>query len=299
MAELTLSPATPPSAAKPTRRMAQRTQEIWIGVGQFAMVLFAWLITRMWTYTSGSAMGYNLGLAGGIMMLILLVYPMRKRISFMKNWGGTKPWFLFHMVMGICGPVLILAHTRFQLGSMNAAIALFSMLAVAGSGIIGRYIYVAIHQGLTGQRMNLGDLERDAGFHGDEVHSRLSFAPEVELTLRAFEAEARNASSSRLLEFLRFGYLGVKARVISARSHRQLRIAVRNQALLEGWDAGRQARRLHNGRNLIDAYLQGVLKVARFATWVRLFSLWHVAHVPLVYSLVVTAVAHVVAVHMY
>ena len=282
MAELTLSPASAPAAERPVRRMPRKTQEIWIGIGQFALVLLAWVITRAWKYTSGDDTGYNLGLVGGIMMLILLVYPLRKRIRFMQNWGGTKPWFLFHMTMGLCGPVLILAHTRFHFGSLNAAIALWSMLLVAGSGIIGRYIYVAIHQNLTGERMSLGDLQRDAGFQGEEVRSRLSFAPEVELTLRAFGATALNASNNRLLEFLRFLWLGLRARAIAARAHRQLKRAVQKQAVIESWDRGRQARRLHNGRNLIDAYLSSVLRVARFNTWVRLFSLWHVAHVPLV-----------------
>ena len=170
---------------------------------------------------------------------------------------------------------------------------------MAGSGIIGRYIYVAIHQNLTGERMSFGDLQREAGFHGDEVHSRLAFAPEVELTLRAFGNAALVPSKSRFVEFLRFLWLGVRARMISARAHRQLMAAVKRQGQSEGWDKGRQARRIHNGRGLIDAYLNGVIRQARFHTWVRLFSLWHVAHVPLVYMLALTAAAHVVAVHMY
>jgi hypothetical protein len=299
MAEMTLAQQPNPASTPSFRRIAKRTQEIWIGIGQFALVMLAWVITRTWTYTPGSEMGYNLGLVGGIMMLILLVYPMRKRIPMMRGWGNTRPWFLFHMTMGLCGPVLILAHTRFHFGSLNAAVALWSMLLVAGSGIIGRYIYVAIHHGLTGQRLGLGELQREAGFQGDEVHSRLAFAPEVEVTLRAFEASIAKNSNYRLVTLGRFLIVGFQARVVAARAHRMLKIGVRRQAALEGWDSGRQARRLHNGRNLIDAYLTGVLKVARFNTWVQLFSLWHVAHVPLVYALAVTAAAHVVAVHMY
>lgn len=299
MAELTLAQQASQSATPSQRRIAQRTQEIWIGLGQFALVLLAYAITRIWKYTPGDDTGYYLGLVGGIMMLILLVYPLRKRVAFMRNWGGTRPWFLFHMTMGLCGPVLVLAHTRFHFGSLNAAVALWSMLLVAGSGIIGRYIYVAIHHGLTGQRLGLAELQREAGFAGEEVRNRLSFAPEVEESLRAFEARAAKMSANRLLSFLQFIWVGVQARVVSARAHRTLKLAVRRQAVVEGWDSGRQARRLHNGRNLINAYLDSILKVVRFNTWVRLFSLWHVAHVPLVYALAVTAVAHVIAVHMY
>ena len=46
-------------------------------------------------------------------------------------------------------------------------------------------------------------------------------------------------------------------------------------------------------------YLDSVQRVSQYAAFVRLFSLWHVLHVPLVYMLVLSAIAHVVAVHMY
>jgi hypothetical protein len=42
-----------------------------------------------------------------------------------------------------------------------------------------------------------------------------------------------------------------------------------------------------------------VRRVAGFAFYERLFGLWHVLHVPLFVMLLVTAVAHVVAVHRY
>lgn len=302
MADLTLGAGKTATAGNGQvgRRVSRSTRDMMVGLSQFALVGVAFAITRIWKFTSGSDLGYNLGLIGGLMMLILLVYPLRKRVKFMANWGGTKPWFMFHMTMGLAGPVLVLAHTNFHWGSMNAAICLLSMILVAGSGIIGRYIYVAIHHDLTGERMNLGDLQREAGFQGDEVHSRLSFAPEVEVGLRAFEARVLQQNTGNgFVAFLRFLMMGFRARAIRNRSNRLLVEAVRRQAAIEGWDAGRQARRLHNGRVLVDAYLQGVTRVAQFNMWVRLFSLWHVAHVPLVYMLALTAAAHVVAVHMY
>jgi hypothetical protein len=49
----------------------------------------------------------------------------------------------------------------------------------------------------------------------------------------------------------------------------------------------------------VSEYMQGVQRVAQFNTYERLFSLWHVLHVPFVYMLVLSAIAHVVAVHMY
>ena len=50
---------------------------------------------------------------------------------------------------------------------------------------------------------------------------------------------------------------------------------------------------------LIATHLKRVRRVAEFHSYERLFSLWHVFHLPFFYILVVTALLHVVAVHMY
>jgi len=49
----------------------------------------------------------------------------------------------------------------------------------------------------------------------------------------------------------------------------------------------------------IDATLQAAQRAAQFTTYERLFSLWHVIHIPFMCMLVITAVVHVVAVHVY
>ena len=40
-------------------------------------------------------------------------------------------------------------------------------------------------------------------------------------------------------------------------------------------------------------------QVAEFGIYERLFSLWHVLHLPLFFMLLVTGIVHVVAVHVY
>ena len=50
---------------------------------------------------------------------------------------------------------------------------------------------------------------------------------------------------------------------------------------------------------LVANYLFEIERVSKFHTYERIFSLWHVLHIPLVYLLVATAIFHVIAVHMY
>jgi hypothetical protein len=49
----------------------------------------------------------------------------------------------------------------------------------------------------------------------------------------------------------------------------------------------------------IDKALRAAQRAAEFSNYERLFSLWHALHIPFLCMLVITAVAHVVAVHIY
>jgi hypothetical protein len=50
---------------------------------------------------------------------------------------------------------------------------------------------------------------------------------------------------------------------------------------------------------MLATHLRRVRRVAEFHSYERLFSLWHVLHLPFFYILVITALVHVLAVHMY
>lgn len=262
-------------------------------------VLLAWLAGRSGWYTSDDAIGYNLGLAGGVAMLALLLYPLRKRLPFAQRLGAMKPWFGFHMFLGIVGPALILAHTTFRLGSLNATVALVSMLLVAGSGLIGRYIYVKIHSGLHGERMVFHDLQQAAGFLADDVRSNLVYAPAVAERLRRFEAYALAPMTSVPGRIVRFFVLFPLSVLLWLRCHVALGRMLARAARQRGWDAGKAQARLAKTRRLVHRYLKTLVRLAHFRVYERLFSLWHVLHVPLFVLLVISAAVHVLAVHMY
>ena len=264
-----------------------------------ALVGAAWLVVRFTNFRAGSPLGYNLGLAGGIGMLIIFLYPLRKRVRALRNWGATKGWFAMHMLLGITAPLLILVHSRFQIGSINAGVALTCMLLVASSGIVGRFIYVRIHQGLYGKRLTLSELQAAAGMNAGELHSKLSFAPRVEQWLQAFEAKATARPRNFVHGTWRFLTLGVRARWTQRRCIREFARVYRRHAQSFGWDRERQQRHLAGGRAFIERYVNGALRVAQFARYERLFSLWHLLHVPLLWMMVLSAIAHVVAVHAY
>lgn len=264
-----------------------------------ALVGAAWLFSRHADYAPGSALGYNLGLAGGIALLLVFLYPLRKRLRFMHAWGASKGWFALHMACGILAPLLILAHSKFHIGSINAGVALASMLLVAASGIVGRFIYVRIHHGLYGQRMTLAQLQAEVGLSAGELHSKLSIAPRVEQWLREFEALAAGRPRNVVHGAWRFLTLGARARRVRRRSIREFAHVYRMHARAFGWNAAAQRRHLDAARTFIEDFVAGAQRVAQFSRYERLFALWHVLHVPLVWMMLLSAVAHVVAVHAY
>lgn len=89
----------------------------------------------------GGGLRFWLGVVGAAMMSLLLLYPVRKMMAKRRWPGSVGGWFHLHTLFGIAGPVLILYHCNFGHGAPDANVALWSMLAVAGSGIVGQFIY--------------------------------------------------------------------------------------------------------------------------------------------------------------
>jgi hypothetical protein len=243
--------------------------------------------------------GYWIGVAGGVMMLALFSYPLRKYVRFMHRLGKVKWWFMVHMALGIGGPLLILVHSTFRVGSINAGVALYSMIIVALSGVVGRFIYMRVNRGLHGEQTTLRELQARAGFDQSETRSRLHFAPAVEARLLAFEERELKAQPGWLTFSRQVAVLPWRQWLIYRSCVAELREPLRRIAKQRQWDAAELAKRDRQARKLVRRYLNNVVRVAQFTAYERFFALWHVAHVPFVYILVISAVVHVFAVHAY
>lgn len=290
-----LEPARPQRAA--LRADRRRDGQAWLLFG--GLVLGVWQLSQLRLYDARSDLGYWMGVAGGALMLLLFAYPLRKRWPALARTGKTKHWFVVHMVLGIAGPLTILAHCSFRIGSVNAGVALFSMLVVALSGIAGRFIYLRIHRGLGGERDTFEALRGRLGFTADDVHTQLNFAPQAEARLRALERHAGRPGDRWVEHLQRLCVLPLAVRRERRRCQQETDQALVALARERGWDAATLAQRQRRARRLVAEYTTAVLRVAQLSAYTRLFSLWHVLHVPFVFVMVLCAIAHVVAVHAY
>ncbi len=258
-----------------------------------------WRIRGAELLTAESGLGYALGIVGGVLMVLLLLYPLRKKTRFMRALGPVRHWFRAHMVFGIAGPVLILFHANFKLGSMNSSVALIAMLLVAGSGLIGRYFYSRIHHGLFGRRASLRDLEEETETDRTRLGTVFRYAPALRERLRTFEAEVLSRPPSVVHGMGRLFTTGVRTWWMRYALRAGLRRAFRVTARRAGWTADERRRQEKAARRYVSAYLAGVRKVAEFSFYERLFALWHVLHLPLFFMLLISGVVHVLAVHLY
>lgn len=299
-----MPPAALPSALEadppaPRRTGSRSHGDLVIYAVIAALTVLMWWLSRLGLFKAGDDVGYWIGVAGGVMMLLLFSYPLRKYFRFAHGWGKVKWWFWVHMTLGIGGPMLILLHSTFEVGSINAAVALYSMLIVAGSGVIGRFLFVRVNRGLHGERTSLHELQVRAGFQQSEARSRLHFAPAVEARLLAFEARELQGPAGVLKHLRQAIFLPLQHWVEYHRCVAELRKPLRRLARARGWKAPELRRRDRLARKLVRRYLTSVVIIAQFTAFSRVFALWHVAHVPFVYLLILSAVAHVIAVHAY
>lgn len=262
-------------------------------------LLVAGLQTPVARYLSPeSGAGYVLGIVGGAMMLLLLLYPARKRFRLLSFIGGVPQWFRLHMILGVAGPVCILFHAGFSLGATNSNVALFCMLIVAGSGVVGRYFYSRIHLGLFGRKATLGQLQSAA----QALKSHNPALPMLpELIARLEHEETLLLNNGGLGGTVLVAPLVIAVRM--ARAKRRLRRYVRptlreaashSHALAAERDRVEEAVMRYASRRLA-----ATRNVAELRLYERLFALWHVLHLPLFFMLLVAGIVHVIAVHIY
>lgn len=226
-----------------------------------------------------TGIGYWLGIIGGSMMLLLLVYPMRKRFRRWSVIGSVKSWFRIHMILGLLGPLLIIFHSGFSLGSFNSSVAFFCMLTVATSGLLGRYLYERIHHGLYGRKMHFDELYSKQDLPTPLLQGSGKQLGKFVLEFNEIETSLTNRHTG-INRSLRF-YRSMRSRV-----DRLLRIVKKSNLLAE--DKKQMLRRL---RALRSICVLGINEI--------LFSYWHVLHLPLFIMLILSGLIHVAVVHLY
>ena len=257
---------------------------ILFSIFSLTVLVFAWLERDEYWYTAEDGLGYAFGIIGSTMMLLLLLYPARKYWKPMRHVFKVHHWFRLHMIFGVWGPCFILLHSNFNLGSLNSNIALFSMLLVAGSGLLGRYVYQKLHRGLYGEQINFADLDSDYQLSKSQFSHFSFFTDDIQALLYKIEEKLTQRSVS------------LNTSLWAARKIKQIRRKSLKESKKESSDKNEGI-----DKNIHDWYagLDKLEKMANYALYTRLFSLWHVFHLPIFFMMIIAAIIHIFVVHIY
>jgi len=271
-----------------------------IGYGAAAFAaLVGWFVRDEMPVNAGEGIGYLLGIIGGSLMLILLLYSARKRARFLRRFGATKYWFRIHMMLGIVGPLLILYHCNFNVGSLNSKVALYCTLLVAFSGVVGRYLYAQIHQGLYGRKATLARLTGQLRSSHEQLATRTGLIGEIRERLVDLGEQALQPPASFTASLVQPVAMGIRTRWLYHRLSWQARKELVARAALSEVVDQHQDRLLEATRRFLREHLAETRRVAQFGFYERLFSWWHIVHVPFFLMMVLSGIVHVLAVHMY
>lgn len=262
-----------------------------------AVLLMLWFFWEEEYLSHDEDLIYNLGLIGGIMMLLQFLYALRKRISGWRTWGNLKVWFAVHMFIGIAAPVIIVIHSRFEISSINGGVAFFSMLMVVLSGVIGRYLYSQVNFDLNQSRDELKRLHQV--MQREVIGPYPAISSQIELQLKQFTVAAFAAPSGVISAFIQSFGIGFRSQRLYWQISQLLlsRDVPAGGAVTMAYGSVREV----NTRDcrILKIYLRTLTKLARYNAFKQLFALWRIGHVPVIYLLLLTGIAHVVAVHMY
>ncbi|WP_348263415.1 hypothetical protein P8935_02405 [Telmatobacter sp. DSM 110680] len=240
------------------------------------------------------AIGLKLGVFGTILFFIIFLYALRKVIPWLGRIGTARHWMDFHVIAGVSAPFVIAFHASFKFGGI-AGVAFWIMLAVALSGVVGRYLYAQIPRSLTAAELSLS-----------ELHENESALAEFLLVQSVFTEEQlrralRMASPDRAS---RIGAIGAICQMIMLDIGMPFRMA-KLRRIVGGPARGlRSLGGLISTGNLEVEEIIGIVKqkaslskrVVFLDQTQRVFHLWHVIHRPFSYAFALLAILHIAVV---
>jgi hypothetical protein len=212
--------------------------------------------------------GQSAGLLAFALFLFLWLYPLRKRIRKAPFLGPVPRWLDAHIVAGALVPVAAAVHAGFRFTGL-IGLGYASMIVVAMSGVIGRYVYVRIPRSRAGLELTreqvsaerrdiLGELVESTGLDPSQVIELLKPVPVAERT----------------------GILGTLWNLVRDDFHRRRAIARLMRQCGAGSGVRKSRARLHHVASLARREMALAQQIRALDATNRVFRLWHAFHLP-------------------
>ncbi|MCB1043675.1 MAG: hypothetical protein KDC35_12075 [Acidobacteria bacterium] len=210
------------------------------------------------------AWGLWYGILGAAMMIAMLSYTLRKRTRLMGKAGRLKTWLDLHIFFGIVGPLLVVMHTSFKLDGL-VAVSFWSMVAVALSGVFGRYLYVQIPRNIMGDAYTAEELTKNLRAESTTLEQQLN-AEQIDWLVSLMLGPH---PPSHQIPFI---FWMIRERITRSGRTKRARLLLKQQGYSE----------LDQRDIMVKAHTYATLKrrAASLRTVLSLFHHWHVFHRP-------------------
>lgn len=243
------------------------------------------------------AIGIKLGMLGAGMFFLIYLYYFRKRWSWLASIGKTKHWLDFHIVLGITAPIIIAFHAAFKFRGI-AGMAFWIMVAVALSGIVGRYLYAQIPRRINAAEYTWQELQNEQLALSQQLAKQKMFTP-GELTAAFHVPNVEMVRHKSAIGALLWMFVLDLARPFRVASLRRRVLGFGGSIASLGGLLPSQ-----------NAELEQIVRAARHQASLakrmvflsrtqQVFQLWHVVHRPFSYAFVVLALLHIVTVMLF
>jgi hypothetical protein len=242
----------------------------------------------------GGTIGLKLGILGTALFFIIFLYALRKVIPWLGRFGTARHWMDFHVIAGVTAPIVIAFHASFKFRGI-AGVAFWIMLAVALSGVIGRYLYAQIPRSLNAAELSLSELRLSEQELSDALLGQSFFSADQ---LR----RALHVPTAEHIEHI--GALRAVGEMIALDVGLPFRVAgLRRSSGSFGATVKSLGGLISSGNPEVEVVVRLVRQKSSFSKRVvflgqtqKVFHLWHVIHRPFSYAFAVLAIVHIVVV---
>ncbi|TAN61399.1 hypothetical protein EPN18_06740 [bacterium] len=239
-------------------------------------------------YEPNKGIWHMLGWTGSLMMVVMMLYSVRKRLAVMNSLGTLRHWLSGHMFLGILGPLLVTLHTTFKLNGIITT-SFWCMITTMVFGIVGRYIYIQVPRSITGAELGVQDIDRIVDNLNEQLHRHLNNADLTHL----FNAISVPYDKARQVSPLTALFLMVKTDIENIFKISRLRSMLKKHYGALHWRI----------REEIEELLKKKAALIRrrnfFDASHRLLHYWHVFHVPLAVVMFLIMFIHIIVYYIF
>jgi hypothetical protein len=229
--------------------------------------------------------GLTFGFIGLGLFLFMWLYPMRKRVPGLRKMGGIGSWLRIHVIAGIALPILVAVHAGWRFTGL-IGLGYFAMVLVTLSGFVGRYVYARIPRHRNGVELSRDEVMNERRNLLTQIASQTGLDPaEVESALSMGPAQNQRLGLAQIF---------VQMFLSDLKQRRALHAIRRNWSRPRPGSPPPDPAALKKAMQLARRQLALDQQVSMLEATHRVFSWWHVAHLPVAITALVAVLLHVI-----